>query len=272
MNIVVFTPTAQYGGLDIAWSSLARQTVAKDITWMVADTMIDKRADLYLRMDEEPDLREVVALDVPVREGYPNNLASAYVLAMEKARQMDADVFISYQDYIYLDDWQVEWFLHQAQTFPNDLGTGLCSITDNPGKEAVADPAGLYTIFAEPYVSRPAESYWWSDLTVRGLGRLDPPGIYPGDPYCWELNWAVIPRNLLHDDTLNFDPEFDRGIGKDHQVYAKECMERRGARVLIDTRNHVLGLPHKLYFPEVTEARGEVVQANVDYSRETYGI
>lgn len=275
-KIAVFTPTAQFGGLDITWSSLVRQTVANSIEWIVADTKLDLRADLYLEMKESRVLAGVTLLEVPLRPGYDNNLASSYVAAMEAARKMGADLFISLQDYIYLDEWMVERWAGIAMDYPTsfDLVSGLCSMADNPGADAVADPEGLYSVFAEPFISRPEESYWWSDLEVRGLGRLDPPGLYiTGSPYDWELNWCMIPRAILRDDSLNFDPEFDRGIGKDHQVYALQCTEsRHGSKIIVDTKSHAIGLPHKLYFPGVTDSRGQAVEANVVYAREKYGI
>lgn len=273
MRIVVFTPTNSYGGLDVTWSSLARQTMASRITWVVADDLLSRRANLYTAMRTSGELADVVPISVPHVPGYPSNLTSCYIRGMRLAREMNADIFISLQDYIYIDPHQVESFVEMARENPNDLGTGLCSITDNPAPEQVRDPHGLYTVFDEPFTSRPTESLWWSDYEMRGQGKMNPPGVYDcGHPYCWELNWAYVPRTLLHDDSLNFDPEFDRGLSKDHHVYAQECMLRRGARVIIDTRNHALGLPHKLYFPEATEKRERLGEINVAYARERYGI
>lgn len=271
MKIAVFTPTNQYGGLDVTWASLARQVVADEIYWFIADELAEERKGLYGQMHGEQALANVYPFIVPRRDGYPSNLTTAYIMGMEFAREIDADIFISLQDYIYLESWQVGWFVQMALEYPHDLGTGLCSIADNPGPEMIADPKGLYTIFDEPFIDRPADGLLWSDYDHRGDGRMSPPGVYEGDQYAWEMNWCYIPRAILHDRELNFDPEFDRGLAKDHHAYTAAA-RAKGARVLIDTRNHAIGLPHTLYFPKSAERRDELAAVNERYCAETYGL
>lgn len=267
--IVVFTPTIQWGGCDVAFASVARQTLAKEIVWLVADEHLYHRKHIYAELHERAKVLAVIPFKLPVRKGYARNLTSSYNEALAYARAMGADLLVSMQDYIWIPPDGVEKFSRLAENYSRDLLTGLCSIADNPGVEDVVEPQGLFTIFAEPYEDKPRETWWWSDAEVRGAGRG--PGIHEADPVQWEINWAAIPKDVL-DARIDFDPEYDQGIAHDHQDYAMTCQRELGSRVILDTTNHAIGLPHKLFFPKMTDDNAALVPVNKQRIAEKWGL
>jgi hypothetical protein len=127
----------------------------------------------------------------------------------------------------------------------------------------VANPTGLYTIFDKPFTDKPRETWWWSDYDVRGAGRSL--GIHVDvDVQQWEANWSAIPKAILN-SKVGYDEELDRGIGYENQDYAFACKHDLGARIILDTTNHAFGLPHKLYFPKMTQENGDMVPGNRAY-------
>jgi hypothetical protein len=271
MSILVFTPTAQWGGLDIAWASICRQTVAKEITWLVADEHYSARRLLYPGFNDSHRCAGVIGYKQPDRPGYPKNLTSAYIYALGVARTLKCDVFVSMQDYFWIPPDGVEKMAQWCRENDPCLPTGLASMTDNPTAEEVIDPLGHLTVFKEPFTGKPRETFWWSDIDVRGQGSTS--GNYPiRNPQCWELNWCAISKTILYDESIAFDPEFDRGIAYDHQDYALQAIQKYGCNVIVDRENHALGLPHKLYFPEVTDANGLLCEPNRQLLWEKRGI
>jgi hypothetical protein len=159
------------------------------------------------------------------------------------ARDLDADLFVALQDYTWLPCDGLDRFVAMAEEFPTCLLAGLCSMTDKPGVEGVADPEGLWSIFHEPYDGRKPSSISWLDCRLE-IAK----GICPVAPMFWEANWAAIPRRVLHDTSLDYDVAYDRGHGYDNQDYAYRAVGK-GYGVWIDTANHAIELPHRAYFP-----------------------
>lgn len=271
MPIAVFTPTNAFGGLDVNWASICRQTLAKDIVWFVADELLDRRKHIYSQFHESGRCAGVISFRVPRREGSKLNLASSYAKGMELARGFGCEIFISLQDYIWLPPDSAEKMLSICRQADPCIPSALCSITDNPTVDKVVDPEGLLTIFAEPYTSKPEDTYWWSDLEVRGKGLE--PSLYDV-PSChyWELNWAAVSNSVLYSD-IAFDDEFDmRGISCENHDYAQQAITKCGAKVILDTTQHTLGLPHKLYFPKRTEMFGTLTEPARAYFMEKWGF
>jgi hypothetical protein len=245
--IAVFTPTTRYGGLDVNRASLLAQN-HDSLVWIVGD-------DLYPQ-------RDAVRFGGPIRTVHfdtgankrannaPSSLATAYRRGIEIARELDVDLLVSMQDYLWIPPDGLSRFERMAEQFPTALLTGLCSLSDDPGVEAVTDPEGPYTIFAEPYDGHKPQRIGWRDCRLERW----PVGVKAnaGSPIWWETNWAAIPRKILYDTRLNFDDAYDRGYAYENQDYASRAM-RLGYGVWIDTGNHAIGLPHTHYFPAETE-------------------
>jgi hypothetical protein len=272
MKIVVFSPTKQYGGLDVNFASVTRQILYDEIIWVIADELMEEREFVWKELSRQVEkyhlLKDIHIFKLPMREGYPSNLTSSYNHALDLAADWKADLFVSLQDYMYISRRAVKRFVILNEQDPNALFAGLCSITDNPTVEEVVNPKGLYTIFKNPFFWKPQETFWWKE--VRGA-NLDSNQIYEvASPQEWELNWCAIGRDLI--PKVRFNPEYDRGIAYDHQAYAMDCMQNHGAKIYLDPGNHALGLPHKLYFPEVTEYNGTLTQANRELLMKEWGI
>lgn len=271
--IAVFTPTDQYGGLDVTWGSLTRQTLARELVWIVADEHLGERRSVYEKLRAQKKIADIITFRLPIEPPYVRNLSASYNRAFGIARDLKPDLFVSLQDYIWVPPDGVERFVRLAEAHPGHLYTGLASMADNPDVSLMTNPTGLYTIFDEPYYDCPEPSYWFDDRQVRGTqgppGQKDQPFIV--FPPSWEVNWAAISPRVLHSG-LDFDVECDRGIGYDHQVYSLQAWQRLEAASLLDPQNHVVGLPHIYYFPRLTDQRREWGKITRRYVQETYGI
>lgn len=251
-TVAVYTPTRQYGGIDVTAASLLRQDLPPDcrMLWLLADDLYDLRC----RLPELAELSRAVPVlhwKTETRPGYERNLAAANNEALRAARRHGADMLVMLQDYIWAPPDGVRRFLWLAEAFEAPcLLTGLCHLPYDPPPEAVADPRGAYTIFAKPYTSRPrltGHKLDWHDC------RNDRRGPYVETAMRWEANWAAVPRAALFDGRLSFDEEFDRAVAFENQQYAYDA-QRLGYHPVIDTGNVSYGLPHKHYWPDQWDA------------------
>ena len=240
MTIAVFTPTMRAGGIDIASASIKRQG-RTDIVWIVADELAAARENLW--QITYPGPMFVIDTAAIRREtGMPGSLEAAYCQGVRIAREVDADLFVSLQDYIWAPPDGIDRFLQLAEEHPRSLLTGLCSLSADPDPSLITDPDGLYTIFDEPYVDKPAVIGWRDCRLEMRQGVQRVPAVE------WEINWAAIPRDILHHPDVNFDPAYDRGHYYGNQAYALAA-QRAGFDCWVDCGNEAVGLPHKLYFP-----------------------
>lgn len=250
-TVAVYTPTRQYGGLDVTVAGLLRQDLPPDcrMLWLLADDLYDQRR----RLPELVELNRTVPVvhwKTETKPGYFRNLCAANNEAIRLARQHNADMLISLQDYIWIPHDGVRRFLWLAEAFEApSLLTGLCHLPCDPPPDAVADPTGLYTIFATPYTARPRFGHPldWHDC------RNDRRGPYIETPMRWETNWGAIPRQALYDERLAFDEEFDRAVAFENQDYCGAAM-KLGYHPVVDTGNVSFGLPHKYYWPAQWDA------------------
>jgi hypothetical protein len=262
--IVVFTPTNNFGGIDVNYASLARQTVRDRIIWIVADELLERRAPMWDVMKVRSELMAIEAFKVHGQGG--RSLASSYRAAMRMARGMGAEMFVSLQDYFWIAEDGVEKFLEGMELHPGCLLTGHASIADNPGPEKVTEPEGLYTVFERPFTDKPEESWSWEE--IRGW---DQESWYPSNPIEWEINWAAIPGDVLKLD-VDFDVRFDPGIACENQDYAFQLQEQHGTQIWADASNCAIGIPHKMYFPEKMMAQAQVVPYNRQIMLEKWNV
>lgn len=255
-TVLVYTPTRQYGGLDVTIAGLKRQRLPKGVrlVWALCDA-VPERSYMIQEVVELSRTVPSIVWSQPTKEGYVRHLAAANNRALRIARDYNFDLLIILQDYIWIPDDGVARFLWLAEAMPRPaLLSGLCHLTSDPPPSAVVNPKGLYTIFAEPYTAKP-QHIEWHDC------RDDRPGPYVETPIRWETNWAAIPRQALHDTRLNFDEEFDKGAAFENQDYAYAAA-KLGYAPVVDTGNVALGLPHKKYWPAQYEAEIPQTQTN----------
>lgn len=240
----IFTPTMR-PGIDVTHLSVLRQKTEAKLLWLIADELYDKRKGVF---DFDEGKYELDHFKVPTKEGNPRNLAAAYNKGIEKARSWGADIFVSLQDYIWVPEDGVQKFVDmwrdvELNNADVNLYTGICSISDDPYDDQVADINGMYSIFKEPYGERPKDLDW---LDVRY--RYDPNAIYHRCPEIeWEANFACIPYHALYDERLYYDEDFDKAVAYENQDYAYRAASL-GYTPLIDMNNQVISLNHKRYF------------------------
>ncbi len=258
MKTAVFTPTRLPGGLDVNYHALTRQT-RKPYVWIIGDELFSERADLVHRL--------------PIRThhfqagwtpGHLRNLCASYNVALDYARRIGCDMFVSMQDYFWIPEDGLERFEAMAQTLDGHLLTGLASLTGDPPPSAIANPKGLFTIFDKPYSGKPQEIAW-HDVRDR-----DGENGYQVRPWIeWEANYSAITPAIMATD-IQWDTAYDRGVAYENQDLALRAANAYGAATWIDLDNHALGLPHKAYFPELE--RADAPYSNREFHEERHGL
>lgn len=240
-KVLVFVPTAHYGGLDMLFSSLERQTYP--YTLCMADDLMSERIHIYEKYGFTDD---VIFVECIKKEGNQRALAQAYNNAAELAIDMEFDLMVSLQDYIWIPDNGIEMFVADHKKYPECLITGLVSLSDAPSDQDIADLYGLYTIFKEPLLEQPKGISWHdSRLTIYPVER----DIVACAPEHWEANWAAIPVNILK-QSVRWDLRYDEGIAYENMDFAKRAELVCGTPCILDKRNHAVGIPHREIWPE----------------------
>lgn len=242
VKVLVFVPTIHAGGLDLLFSSLKRQTYPW--TLCMADELANERINIY---EKHGMADNTIFVDCQKQPGNVRALAQAYNNAADLAVDLDFDLMISLQDYIWIEDNGIEMFVENYLNCENALQTGLVSLSDAPSDHAIDNPYGLFSIFKKPLTERP-EGISWHD--VRGTD------LYPGEPMLrecsathWEANWAAIPVSLLKQGA-RWDLEYDKGIAYENQDFANTCEQEYGAKIILDKRNLAIGIPHREIWPK----------------------
>ena len=252
MRVAIFTPT-QRPGIDVTHFSVQRQIADAEILWIICDELFEQRKRVLFNLFSQDKLAgnfDFRYFHLLKKDGNVRNLAAAYNRGLDFAREWDADLFISLQDYIWVPYDGVAKFIEMYKTIEvinnvNGIYTGICSISNDPDDGHIHDRQGLYTIFKEPYMDRPKRIDW---MDVRY--RPEYTSAYGNCPSIeWETNWACIPRNALHNKDLFFDEEFDKAVAFENQDYALKA-KSLGYDTFVDVNNQTISLPHKRYFSE----------------------
>ena len=223
------------------FSSLKRQT--HDYTLCMADHLADRRVNVY---DEEGMADNTIFVDCVIQGSNQRALAQAYNNAADLAVDLEFDLFVSLQDYIWIPDNGIEMFVEDHANYPDCLITGLVSLSDAPSDQDIADPYGLFSIFKEPLTGRP-EGISWQDARLALYPTDDK--IVACDPRHWEANWAAIPVSILK-HPVRWDLRYDEGVAYENMDFAKRCELVLGTACVLDKRNHAVGIPHREIWPE----------------------
>lgn len=241
-KVLVFYCTNRYGGLDMLFSSLKRQTYP--FVLCVADDLLHKRVHVY---EEHDMLEKTVFVECEKQPGNIRALAQAYNNAADFAVSGEFDLMISYQDYLWIPDNGIELFVEDHLSYPNCLITGLVSLSDAPSDHEIENTEDLFSIFKKPLTGRP-RGVSWQDVRETNL--------YPGEDKIvacaaehWEANWAAIPVSLLKKG-VRWDLDYDKGIAYENIDFAKKCELHFQAACVLDKRNHGIGIPHRLIWPQ----------------------
>jgi hypothetical protein len=241
-KVVLFYPTAHFGGIDVLESNLERQTVKPDVI-LVADMLY--REEIWLELASKG--YKIQSLEpTPILRPYKRNLAREYNRALSLSFTIEADLMLSLQSYIWIPNNGIERFVKIHEANPNALITGITDISKDPRPTGIKYPNGLYTIFPHAYVTRPNKIDWWDSR--REVYDLSDGDLFPIFPEHWEANWAAVPVDKFKQG-CKWDEDFDKGIAYENMDFAKTCVEKTACEVLLDARNESISLPHKDYFP-----------------------
>lgn len=244
-KVLVFVPTIHYGGLDILFASLKKQDYPFDLC--MADELADQRIDVY---EEHGFADNTIFVDCVKQPGNVRALAQAYNNAAEYAVDMEYDLMVSLQDYIWIPRNGLEYFVKDYLKFKNSLITGLVSLSDAPSDQAIGNLYGMYSIFKEPLVGKP-EGISWKDPRGAELYKAAPL-VTACTAEHWEANWAAIPVNILKEG-MRWDLSYDQGVAYENMDFAKRCEVELGTSCVLDKRNHAVGIPHREIWPEEKE-------------------
>lgn len=224
----------RYGGIDILWSSMKRQTI-QDFELIIVDGLWKKREKEVKKYINDPRLKYIRQSDK--REGAYTNLAHA---DNEGFRACKGDLIVCLQDFQWVPPDGLEKYLYAYQTHPNALVTGVGHHYANPRP---SNPKGLITVFDEPYSMKP-EGLSWEDPRM----RADRPSFSLAEPVEWELSWASIPRKVIY-DLGGMDEQFDfEGFAWDNTYIAYKA-KINGCPIYLDQTNEVMGFDHDLWWP-----------------------
>lgn len=258
MKTVLFIPTYRPGGLDVLEASLARQLVSPDYV-VVADELYYERKTIWSEIFDRLDL-DWWSVNAPKITGNHRNLAANYNLAAHCSIEFGADLFISLQDYIWVPPEGIRRFVDVANKCPGDLITGLTSISRDPpirstkyyheGMAGWKPPVSenfYYSIFQQPYSDKP-KSIQWLDCRIDGVYEYDETmHLMQILPQHWEANWAAIPVDYFRAGVF-WNEDYDIGVAYENMDFATRAIARSDRRVIMDTLNHAISLPHKDYF------------------------
>lgn len=224
--ISVITVTNRFGGIDINWSALRRQT-HKDFEWILSDTLYEKR---------KTEVQSYTKHDARInhfKQGAKHSEAKTWLSHAENEAIAKAtgELIVLLQDYIHITPDALEKFWYQYQQNPKYFVTGVGHQYGNPGKEHITDPNGLVTIFSKPFEGVPTQQVWVDPRMRTDLGTF-----YACMPNDWEANFCMAPRKMFY-DVGGFDEDYDfQGHAFDNCSVAERAF-RLGYEPYIDQTN-----------------------------------
>lgn len=230
--------TNRYGGIDILWANMKRQTI-KDWELVIVDALWEEREDAVKEYINDPRLKYV--RQYSKTEGAYTNLAHADNLGFANC---EGELIVCLQDYIWINPEGLEkyWFHHKNHP-EGILVTGVGDQYSIPTKEQMVDEKGKVTVFEKPYTQKPEVLFWKDPRKRTDLGTF-----YECTPPDWELNWASIPRKIIY-EMGGMDEQYDfEGFAWDNVNIAQRA-DILGYKVYIDQTNECMGFNHDGWWP-----------------------
>jgi len=193
-KISVVTVTSRWGGIDINWSALRRQTF-KNFEWILCDTKYEERKEAVKEYTKD---ERVVHIQQRPKEA----LARTWLSHAENQglRQSKGELIVLLQDYIYIKPDALEKFYLQYQANPLHFVSGVGNQYLCP---PVSNSQGLITVFKKPLETEPTVIVWQDPRLRKDLGSY-----YESRPEDWEANYCMAPRKMFY-DVGGFDEEYD---------------------------------------------------------------
>ncbi len=183
--ISVITVTNRYGGIDINWSGLKRQTF-KDFEWILVDTLYEERKEAVQAYCKDERVRHI-------KQGTKDSLARTWLNHAENQgiRESKGELIVFLQDYIHIKPDALEKFWLQYQADKKCFVSGVGHQYQCP---PVKDLKGLITVFDKPYTEQPTQVVWQDPRLRKDLGSF-----YICRPEDIEFNFCALPKQVLID-------------------------------------------------------------------------
>jgi glycosyltransferase involved in cell wall biosynthesis len=236
MGISVINVTKRYGGIDILYNNIRKQTF-KDVEVIIAD-------ELYA--DRQQEVKEyfkgIPLKHVPTRPKRPQdvwNLAKAYNDAL---KQVEGELVVSIDDFIWTPNNALQrfWEVYQQK--------GLCLITgvgNKAGYPEIVNPTGKITIFKQDYRSKP-QGVIERDNRIDGRTNVE-----EVNHSFFELAYSAFPMDIAR-GIGGFDEETDQFYCGQDRNFALRC-HLQGFPVYMDRGNENIGLFHQGFQPRPSD-------------------
>lgn len=237
-KISVMALTNRFGGVDVLWANMKRQT-EEDWELVLVDALWEQREKEVLEYINDPRLKYI--RQNPFPEGAYTGLAHADNQGFQACT---GELIVCLQDYIWIphDSLEKYWFHHKNMN-GKGLITGVGHQYGSPASEDIVDPKGKITVFKEPYSKKPT-NLCWKDPRM----RTDFGSFYPCQPQDIEFNYCALPRQAVA-DMGGMDIEFDfQGFAWDN-VYMAVRAQMLGYECMIDQTNECMGFDHDGWWP-----------------------
>lgn len=194
-TISVITCTNRYGGIDITWNALKKQTFT-DFEWILYDALYDIRHDVVMSYCNDTRVKHY-------KQPPKDPTAKTWLAHAENGglKKSSGELIVLLQDFIHIRPDALEKFYYQYLADPKSLVSGVGNQYSYPGLAEITNENGLATVFSTPFTKVPTNVVW---KDPRMQGREFRP-CYPNE---WEANFAMAPRKVFY-DLGGFDEEYD---------------------------------------------------------------
>ncbi len=237
-KISVMNLTNRWGGIDVLWANMKRQT-EQDFELVIVDALWKEREKEVIEYINDSRLKYIRQNDKV--EGTHTNLAHA---DNQGFAACTGELIVCLQDYIWIPGTALEKFYEAHKAYGGKiLITGVGHQYNKPGVEDMVDPHGKITVFEKPYTGRPTEQFWQDPRM-----RTDQGTFYQCNPPDWELNYAAIPNKIIQ-GLGGMDENYDfHGFAWDNVNIAVRA-DMLGYKPYIDQTNECMGFNHDGWWP-----------------------
>ena len=230
--------TNRYGGIDVLWANMMRQT-EEDWELVIVDALWKEREDEVKEYIDDPRLK-YIRQDLMI-EGTLTNLAHADNQGFSNC---EGELIVCLQDYIWINPYALEKYWYHHNSHPEGiLVTGVGHQYKKPDREDMVDEKGKITVFEEPYKGKPTSMSWQDPRKHDNSGSF-----YMVNPPDWELNFCSIP-NFVIQELGGMDIQYDyEGFAWDN-VNISMRADMLGYRPYIDQTNECMGFDHDGWWP-----------------------
>lgn len=249
-SVAIFTPTRN-PGIAVSYYSVARQSHPID-HWLVADQLAMEREIIYSQMREKLPKTNIETYKAEILPEKVGNLAHVSNWALKRARELEVDLLVFMQDFIWVDKFGVDDFVNLAKNHPFDLLTGF--VWSSKGPQSYV-PQDLWNVFTreDDAKNKPKGGLEYDTRSQMSMK----PGYLSN--HAWEVNWGALPHALINAG-VDFDEDYDYGTQWENTQFSFDIARKMKpfGRVFWDDQNKVVAMPHRDYFPKTHEGERDL--------------